>query len=222
MQNRHLTVQRTLFKDTSIDAAHVGNKGARLPIPGDLNQARPITAYGLSRGLTTLGTLPARRPFQGFNDITPVQPTGFSNYHGMQLKFEHCGRDPTLLSAFTWAKAIDTVGQVLETPNGGISNPQDVRSPMNDKGASSCDRGFNSTTSVVYQMPFAGRGAGSASSCRARWRRWLADGKAPAMVSFLSGQPLNIRNPDAAGIVSGGQPDFPGNVALRPNYGGGD
>ena len=38
-----------------------------------------------------------------------------------------------------------------------------------------------------------------------------------SIVNLQSGQPLNIRYPDTAGIVSDGQPDFLGNVALRPN-----
>ena len=70
------------------------------------------------------------------------------------MKFEYRGRDLTLLSAFTWAKAIDNAGQVLETPNGGSPNPQDIRNPRNDWGPSSFDQRWHSTTSFVYQMPF--------------------------------------------------------------------
>lgn len=220
IQNWHVTLQRTLFKDTLIDVAYVGNKGERLPILGDLNQARPITADELSRGLTTLGTLLARRPFQGFNNITAVQPTGFSNYHALQWKFEHRGRDLTVLSSFTWAKAIDNVGQVLDTPNGGSPNPQDIRNTRNDKGASSFDQRFNSTTSFVYQIPF-GKGRRMGGSMPAALDAIIGGWETSAIVSLLSGQPLNIRYPDAAGILSDGQPDFLGNVALRPNYVGG-
>lgn len=221
VQNWHLTLQRTLFRDTLLDVAYVGNKGSRLPILGDLNQARPITADELSRGLSTLGTLLARRPYQGFNNITSVQPTGFSNYHAMQVKFEHRGRDLTLLSAFTWSKAIDNVGQVLDTPNGGSPNPQDVRNPNNDKGRSSFDQRFNSTTSLVYQIPF-GAGRRFGKDMPAALDALVGGWEASAIVSLLSGQPLNIRYPDASGILSDGQPDFLGNVALRPNYAGGD
>lgn len=221
VQNWHFTVQRTLFKDAFVDAAYVGNKGSRLPLLGDLNQARPITTDELSRGLTTLGTLLARRPYQGFNNITSVQPTGFSNYHAMQLKFEYRGRDLTLLSSFTWAKAIDNVGQVLDTPNGGSPNLQDVRNPRNDKGRSSFDQRFNSTTSFVYQIPF-GQGRRFGKSMAGALDAVIGGWEASAIVSLLSGQPLNLRYADASGILSDGQPDFMGNVALRPNYIGGD
>lgn len=221
VQNWHFTIQRTLFKDTVLDVAYVGNKGSRLPILGDFNQARPITQDELSRGLSTLGTLLARRPYQGFNNITGVLPTGFSNYNSLQLKFEHRGRDLTVISSFTYSKAIDNVGQVLETTNGGSPNPQDIRNPQNDRGRSSFDQRFNSTTSFVYEIPFGkGRrfGNGMHSALDAIAGGWQVS----SIVSILSGQPLNLRYPDASGILSDGQPDFLGNVALRPNYVGGD
>lgn len=221
VQNWHFTIQRTLFKDTLLDVAYVGNKGSHLPILADFNQARPITADELSRGLTTLGTLLARRPYQGFNNITAVLPTGFSNYNALQVKFEHRGRDLTLISAFTYSKAIDNVGQVLETTNGGSPNPQDVRNPQNDRGRSSFDQRYNSTTSFVYEMPF-GKGRRFMKDVPYAVDAVLGGWQVSSIINLLSGQPLNLRYPDASGILSDGQPDFLGNVALRPNYVGGE
>ncbi len=221
IQNWHVTLQRTLFRDTLVDVAYVGNKGSRLPVLGDFNQARPITQDELGRGLTTLGTLLARRPYQGFNNITGVLPTGFSNYNSLQVKFEHRGRNLNLLSSFTYSKAIDNVGQVLDTPNGGSPNPQDIRNTQNDRGRSSFDQRFNSTTSALYELPF-GKGRKFGNRMPAALDAVLGGWQASAVVSLLSGQPLNIRYPDASGILSDGQPDFLGNVALRPNYVGGE
>ncbi len=157
VQNWHFTIQRTLWKDAVFETAYVGNRSKDLPILGDFNQARPITAQELAAGQSTLGTLLARRPFQGFNNITAVLPFGFGNYHSLQAKFEHRGRTIQVLSSFTYAKSIDNSGQVLETTNGSGPNVQDVRNPNNDKSVSSFDQRFNSTTSVVYNLPF-GRG----------------------------------------------------------------
>jgi hypothetical protein len=220
VQNWHFTIQRTLWRDTLLDVAYVGNKGSRLPLLGDFNQARPITAAELAQGLTTLGTLLARRPYQGFNNITAVLPEGFSNYNALQAKFERRGRDLTIISAFTYSKAIDNVGQVLETTNGGSPNPQDIRNPRNDRGASSFDQRFNSTTSFVYEIPF-GRGRTFGRNLNGAAEAVLGGWQVSGIISLLSGQPLNVRYPDAAGILSDGQPDFLGNVALRPNYVGG-
>ena len=217
IQNWHFTVQQGLWRDGLIEFAYVGNKGTLLPILGDFNQARPITQAELDRGLTTLGTLLARRPYQGFNNITAVLPDGFSNYNSLQIKFEHRGRDIKLLSSFTYGKAIDNVGQVLETTNGSGPNPQDVRNPNNDRSVSSFDQRFNSTTSFVYEMPF-GRGRRYGKDMPAALDAFVGGWQASGIVSLLSGQPLNIRYPDASGIVSDNQPEsFLGAPSLRPN-----
>ena len=216
IQNWHLTVQRNLYKDGLIDIAYVGNKGSNLPLLGDFNQARPITTAEVAQGLTTLGTLLARRPYQGFNNITGVIDDGFSNYHSMQIKFEHRGRDFTFLNSFTFAKAIDNVGQVLENTNGGSPNPQDIRNPRNDKGASSFDQRFNNTASFVYSLP-VGREKRFGKSMPTMLDLIIGGWQTSSIVSTTSGQPLNLRYPDTAGRLSDGQADFLGNVALRPN-----
>ncbi len=205
IQNWHVSLQYNLLKNTLIDVAYVGNKGSLLPLLGDFNQARPITAAEQAQGLTTLGTLQARRPYAGFGNITSVVPTGFSNYNGLQTKFEQRGKYLQLLSSFTYSKAIDNVGQVLEGSNGGSPNPQDIRNPKNDRGASSFDQRFNSTTSFSYDLPFFKK-------------NYLLGGwNVASIITLTSGQPLNIRYPDNDARLSDGQADFLGNVALRPN-----
>jgi hypothetical protein len=220
IQNWHATVQYSLFKDTLIDVAYVGNKGSNLPLLGDLNQARPITAAELAQGLTPLGTLNARRPFQGFGNITAVVPTGFSNYNSLQVKFEHRGRDLLLLNAFSYSKAIDNVGQVLETTNGGSPNPQDINNPENDRGPSSFDQRYNNTTSFVYTAPF-GRGRRFGKDMNPVLDAVIGGWEIGSTITLTSGQPLNIRYGDTQGFLSDNQPDFLGGVALRPNYVGG-
>lgn len=216
-QNWHLTVQRSLWKNGVFDVAYVGNRSKDLPILGDFNQARPITAAELSAGQTTLGTLLARRPYQGFNNITGVLPFGFGNYHSLQAKIEHRGRDLQFLSSFTYGKSIDNSGQVLETTNGSGPNVQDIRNPNNDRSVSSFDQRFNSTTSVVYELPF-GRGRRFGRDANYFVDAFLGGWQASSIISLLSGQPLNIRYPDASGIVSDNQPEsFLGTASLRPN-----
>ena len=216
-QNWHFTIQRSLGRDSMFEVAYVGNRSRDLPILGDFNQARPITQEDLARGLTTLGSLLARRPYQGWNNITAVLPYGFGSYHALQAKFEHRGREFQLLSSFTYSKSIDNAGQVLEPTNGSGPNVQDIRNPKNDKGPSSFDQRFNSTTSFVYEMPF-GRGRRFASGMPAAADALLGGWQASSIIFLLSGQPLNIRYPDASGILSDNQPEsFLGTVSLRPN-----
>ena len=100
--------QRTLFKDTLLDVAYVGNRADHLPMLGDYNQARPITQDELNQGLTTLGTLWARRPDLGFNNITATQPFGFSNYHSLQVTLDkRLSSNFSVLAFYTFSKAID-------------------------------------------------------------------------------------------------------------------
>ncbi|HBY61028.1 MAG TPA: TonB-dependent receptor [Solibacterales bacterium] len=216
IHNWHFTMQYSLTKDTLLDVAYVGNRGTDLPLLGDFNQARPITQEEVSRGLTTLGTLQARRPYQGFGNITAVVTGGFSNYNALQVKFERRGRDLLLLNAFTYSKAIDNGGQVLETTNGGSPNPQDIRNVANDRGPSSFDQRFNNTTSVTYSLPF-GKGKRFGSGMPGAVDAFLGGWEASSIITLTGGQPLNIRYPDFDGRLSDGQPDFLGNVALRPN-----
>ncbi|MFN9894328.1 MAG: TonB-dependent receptor, partial [Acidobacteriota bacterium] len=150
------------------------------------------------------------------NNITAVVPAAFSNYNSLQVKFEHRGDWVTLLNSFTYSKAIDTVGQVLEGSVGGSPNPQDIRNVANDKGASSFDQRWNNATSFVLDVPY-GKGRRFGASLPAALDAIVGGWQTSAIINSQSGLPLNLRYPDAAGILSDGQPDFLGNVALRPN-----
>ncbi|MBM3793699.1 MAG: hypothetical protein FJW31_06445 [Acidobacteria bacterium] len=104
----------------------------------------------------------------------------------------------------------------LETTNGGGPNPRDIRNVANDKGASSFDQRFNSTTSFVFDVPVGkgrrfGKGMPGALDAAIGGWQWSS------ILNLYSGQPLNLRYPDNAGLLSDGHPDFLGNVALRPN-----
>jgi hypothetical protein len=220
VQNWHFTMQHQITPKTMVDIAYVGNRGSNLPLLGDLNQARPITTAELAQGLTSTATLQARRPIAGFGNITAVVDTGFSNYHGLQLKMEHRGNSFTVLNSFTYSKAIDNVGQVLETTNGGSPNPQDIRNPKNDKGPSSFDQRFNNTTSLVYQIPF-GKGQRFGSQWNPVINGFLGGWELGSTITLTSGQPLNVRYGDSQFFASDNQADFLGGVALRPNLIGG-
>lgn len=228
VQNWHFTVQHQLTQNTLIDVAYVGNRGVKLPLLGDFNQARPLTTAELALPAAQRPSLLDRRPIQSVNiptqgpvrvgNITAVLPTGFSNYNALQVKVEHRGNQLTLLNAFTYSKAIDNIGQVLETTNGGSPNPQNIFDPNNDKGRSSFDQRFNNTTSVVWEVPI-GKGRSFFGNMPAALDYVVGGWVASSSISLQSGQPLNLRYGDFDQRLSDGQPDFLGNVALRPNVG---
>jgi hypothetical protein len=105
---------------------------------------------------------------------------------------------------------------VLDGGVGGSPNPQDIRNVANDKGSSSYDQRWNNTTSFVLDVPF-GKGRKFGRDIPGFLDAAIGGWQVSAIVNSQSGLPLNIRYPDAAGILSDGQPDFLGNVALRPN-----
>jgi hypothetical protein len=228
VQNWHMTLQHQLTPSTLIDVAYVGNRGIKLPLLGDFNQARPLTTAELALPASQRPSLLDRRPIQGVTipgaglvrvgNITAVLPTGFSNYNALQVKFEQRGNMLTLLNSFTYSKAIDNVGQVLETSNGGSPNPQNIFDPNNDKGPSSFDQRFNNTTSVVWEVPI-GKGRKFMSDLPGALEQVFGGWVASSSISLQSGQPLNLRYADFDQRLSDGQPDFLGNVALRPNVG---
>lgn len=228
VQNWHLTVQHQITRDTLIDVAYVGNRGIKLPILADYNQARPLTAAELALPAAQRPSLLDRRPIQSVNipgagavrvgNITAVLADGFSNYNALQVKVEHRAGWLLLLNSFTYSKAIDNSSQVLEVSNGGSPNPQNVFDARNDKGPSSFDQRFNNTTSVVWELPF-GKGRAFGGSMPAALDLILGGWVASSSISLQSGQPLNLRYADFDQRLSDAQPDFLGGVALRPNVG---
>ena len=70
IQNWHFTVQHSLTPNTVVDVAYVGNRGVKLPLLGDLNQARPVTAAEL----TATGTPPG-------DTRCPAADSGFRKHH---------------------------------------------------------------------------------------------------------------------------------------------
>ncbi|MDQ3258119.1 MAG: TonB-dependent receptor, partial [Acidobacteriota bacterium] len=214
VQSWHLTVQREIRKNTLLDVAYVGNHAVKLLLFGDLNQARPLRAG------ETLATAPlqARRPIQGFSAISTGFPAGFSNYHGLQFKFEHrASRGLYLLNSFTFSKALDNTSQSLEDPNGNSANPQNVRDLAGERGLSAYDQPVNNTTSVVYDLPL-GRGRAFGKDLPGVLDALVGGWTLTGINRAESGQPINLRyNPTSAFAVTAALAAFQGGMSFRPN-----
>lgn len=219
VQNWHLTIQRQVTRNNLLDVAYVGNHSVKLPQLADYNQANP-SATATNANLLSRRRIdkPVNIPGQGMvqvGNITAVLPTSFSHYHGLQVKFEHRGKDLNLLNAFTYSKAIDNASQVLDG-NGSGPTPQDVNNPRNDKGPSSFDQRFNNTTSVVWDLPI-GKSRRFGSSLPKAINFIIGDWQASSAITITSGLPLGIFYGDNAGWLSDNQADFLGGVRPRPN-----
>jgi len=205
------SVQRELWDGALLDVAYVGNTSDGLLLFANFNQALPNNSAG---------TIPLqqRRPIPEYADITYAFNGGKSSYHAFQAKFDWRVRGGlSLLSSLTLSRAMDNGAGSLENPNGGSPAPQDFYNMDADWGLSSYHQPYNSTTSVIWDLPFG------------RERRYLSD--APALVEALvggwqiaginnlyAGESVTLRyTPGVAFQVSGIQQDFRGANAYRPN-----
>ncbi len=199
VQNWYVSVQRELPRNMLLDLAYVGNHASDLLMVGNLNQAAPNNAAG---------TIPlaARRPIPSFGDITEVFNGGRSRYDAFQVKYEwRMGSTLNLLSSLTLSKAKDNSSQSLENANGNFPGPQDIHNIDADYATSGYDQPYNSTTSVVWMLPF-GRGRA--------WGDWQVAG----INTVTSGEPVTFTySPAAAFQVSGITNDFAGANNYRPN-----
>ena len=204
----HLTVQQELAKDLILEVGYVGNRGVKLMILGDANQARPQNPN------ENIG-VDARRPYQGFTTIEESWGGGFSDYHALQTKIEKRYTSGLyLLNSFTWSKAIDNASGHLETANGDNSrvNYYDLK---NEKGASSYNQPFNDTTTVVYDLPY-GRGRRFGANAHPIVNAVLGGWRSTLINTMTSGLPVNLTYGPASRYSVSGLPTYRPNVIGEP------
>jgi Carboxypeptidase regulatory-like domain/TonB dependent receptor/TonB-dependent Receptor Plug Domain len=214
VQSWYGSVQRELRDGLLVDLAYVGNRADGLLLFANFNQAAPNNAAG---------TIPLqqRRPIPEFADITYAFNGGKSRYHAFQGKLDwRLGRALTLMTSLTLSQTKDNGAGSLENPNGNFPAPQNFHDLDADFGLSGYHQPYNSTTTLVWDLP-VGRG-----------RRFLADAPLALDVllggwqlagvnTFAAGDPVTLTYVPAPGFqVSGIQQDFRGANNYRPNVTG--
>ena len=211
VQSYHVSVQREIAQNMIIDVAYVGNRADDVLLFANFNQAVPNNPQG------TL-SLQARRPIPEFSDITYSFNGGKSRYNALQLKYEYrMRRGFMMISSFTWSNAKDNGSGSLEGQGQGPQNFYDLEDSF---GTSFYDQPYNSTTSIVWELPF-GNG-----------RKWMsnANGVVDALLggwtisginTMTSGEATSLTyTPAAAFQVSGISQDFRGANFYRANVNG--
>jgi hypothetical protein len=126
-----------------LDANYVGTKGTHLSVQYNINQDYP-------GGTSTA----ARRPIQGFSDITFTDSMGNSEYNALQLRAQRrYSNGISLLAAFTWSKSIDLGG-------GGLIADLAIRNVLDvgwERAASSSSVPRRLVLSYTYALPFGQR-----------------------------------------------------------------
>jgi hypothetical protein len=126
-------------------------------------------------------------PYRGYNTIEMREPTGSSNYNGLQVSLRHSlGHGLTFEGAYTWSHTLDDIDV------NGVDDA-DVRRWY---GNSSLNQAQMLVVNWIYQEPFF------KSSSNVFARHLLAGWQVSGIASFLTGPPLDLTC-GIAGMASG-------------------
>ena len=188
-----LAVQREVYHGALVDVAYVENRGRNMLLFANYNQASPNNAQGSSR---------SRRAARSRDGATsPTPSTAASPSTGRcscafesRLKF-----GLVLLSSFTWSRALDNAAGPLEGANGDIPAPQDVHNLAADYGYSAYDQPYNSTTSLVWELP-VGSGRRFMNGASGVGEALLGGWQVSVIFAAWSGERINLRYTPRRGL----------------------
>ncbi len=203
------SVERELARNTTLEVNYVGNKGSRLLDRQDINQALPLVdPASCYAGLPTPATCEVanRRPYPNFATYIEGNPIGYSNYNGLNIKFEHRSSQLAVTSVYTWSKSMDdksSAANAASEPEGwnGFLNNQD---PRLDYGRSDFNVGQRFVTSVVYDLP-VGRGKQFANQINPAVNAAIGGWELSGIYTAQQGFPYNVNVYDY-GVVANTNP----------------
>jgi len=211
IQAFHLTLQRELMKDTTLEISYVGSHGVHIPVLTDFNQGatEPVSC---DTGVGCL-TQQQRRPISTFTNILTALPAGYLIYNGLQTKLEHhYSNGIFLIDSFTWSRAINNASADLET-YGGDGALVNFYNPGGDRGPSSYNQPLNNTLSIIADLPF-GKGKMFGANAPAWAQSTLGGWQITAINMVTSGLPINLTYaPSAQYVVSSTSEVY----SVRPN-----
>ncbi len=214
VQSWYGSVQRELRDGMLVDLAYVGNRADGMLLFANFNQAAPNNSAG---------TIPLqdRRPIREFADITYAFNGGKSRYHAFQGKLDwRVSGQLTLMQSLTLSQTKDNGAGSLESPNGNFPAPQDFRNMDADFGLSGYHQPYNSTTSLVWDLPF-GKGRRFMGDAPLALDVLLGGWQIAGVNTFAAGDPVTLTyTPGPTFQVSGIQQDFRGANNYRPNVNG--
>jgi hypothetical protein len=223
----NIGVQKKTFLDSVLDVSYVGTLGTHLlqrrninaPSYGAAYQASgqdPTTAPGADPGSSAL-PVDFLRPYQGFGNISYIEPASSSNYHSMQVSWNRRFTKGLLLGVtHTWSKAMGTQAADLPGINSFGAPRIDNFQRTANYGPQDFDRRHNFNINWVYAFPKATNnkilGLGL--------NNWQISG----IYRYQTGAPFNIGY-TIGGLsgygVTGTQQNEPGRIALTGDPGSG-
>ena len=190
VESYYISVQRTLFKNSLLDIAYVGNHGLKLEGFVNANQKNPAV---ITAGAFT-------RPFASWpSDITEALNEFSSNFNSLQIKYDQrMAGGLTLLNSFTWEHSLDNASASLE---GNTPSPQNGFNIAADYAQSDYNLPIANITSLIYELPF---GQGRAFLNTGGVLNEVLGGWQTSIINTAqAGTPFNVTyNPNSAQAVS--------------------
>jgi hypothetical protein len=212
IQAYHLTVQREIMHNTTLEVSYVGSHGVHVPVLTDFNQGatEPVSCDTIAADCLSQQ---ARRPIANFTNILAALPQGYLIYNSLQTKLERrYSNGIYLINSFTWSRAVNNASADLET-FGGDSALVNFYNPAADRGPSSYNQPLNDTLSIIADLPF-GKGRMFGQNAPAWQQATLGGWQVSAINVVTSGLPINLTyTPTSQVVVSSTSALY----SVRPN-----
>jgi hypothetical protein len=190
----NVNVQRQLAADMAATVGYLGSRGFNLRISRNINQpvdgVRPFAALSASSPIL---------PGAVLANITQVESSGFSSYHGAWVALtKRFSRGLHFDTSYTWSKSLDT--NSLNSSGFAVQDSYDI---PNQYGLSDFDARHRFVLSATYALPF---------TAHALTRGWQVS----AVVQSQSGNPVNIVTTTSSlnGMANTVRPDVTGPIRI--------
>jgi hypothetical protein len=187
VQQWSLSVEREIFKNTTIELNYLGNKGEHLLTRNNIAQA-------FAPDPNNLTPVTSRKPYKNFQGVyIDSEWRGRSNYHAGTVKLEHRATSLTFQAAYTWSKSLDDKSAAAGIGNsgGGFQGFADNHRPQLDYGLSDFDVKSRFVSNFVYQLP-VGRGRRYLSSTNRVVDAAIGGWQLGGIVTIQKGFPFSI------------------------------
>jgi Carboxypeptidase regulatory-like domain len=204
----NVSVQREIFRNTTLELAYVGSKGNHLLRTYDANQVQngDINGNGVDDRLDYVragddsGARATVRPYGAIGDgrITFWDHSGDSIYHSLQTQLlSRFGRGSQLQASYTWSRAISNIP--LDNSDGGLSaemSALDLGNPAADRGLARVHRAHVFNASLVLELPTLENKSGFVKHVFGDW-------EIGTIAAAASGTPITVHTGSIPGLNGG-------------------
>jgi len=144
----NLGIQQELVSNFTLDVSYVGNRATHLMLHRYINGLPAGTYLKYPNLLASVNSVADMlRPYRGYGQLTNVETSGYSNYHGMLLRASRRFANRFSFNVnYTWSKSMGLV----DNDDGTIINAFDLRQNYTVNGF---DMTHYFAADYIYQLP---------------------------------------------------------------------